>query len=531
MLQMRIFVLVALFVTGVCFSSVGNSAVYAPPLERDRYILTPPESLAPRINGPAVFGVRPGAPFLYTIPASGERPVAFFADDLPGGLSLDEATGQITGKITNLTPNEYAVILRVQNVKGADRKKFTIKVGDQICLTPPLGWNSWNCWGHRVSQQNVLASARAMVEKGLAQYGWTYMNIDDTWQGVRGGPRHAIQSDPDRFPDMKNLCDDVHALGLKIGIYSTPWVTSYAGFVGGSSDDPDGAWNREELGGKNWYDRGRHFHRGKYTFEKNDAAQWANWGIDFLKYDWTPNDGPTTVAMAKALAHSGRDIIYSLSNSARVSEAETLEKWVHCWRTTGDLKDRWDSRGPNYNLRQVWEGHRAWIETGTRGGPGHFADADMLVVGPVVENNVAGEPRSSRLTADEQYTHISLWALWSCPMLIGCPIEQLDDFTLGLLKNAEVLAVNQDERGIAGETVSNGKGIEIIVKTQADGTKAIGLFNRNDQMQTVTLDWDDAGLEGQQVIRDLWRQKDIGTFDRSFSARVPAHGVVFVLAK
>jgi alpha-galactosidase len=517
-----------MLMTGACVTASGNESIYSPVQEEGLYRLTPPESFVPQINGPSVFGVRPGSPFLYTIPVSGERPVTFFADGLPSGLSLEETTGRITGSITEMAFQEYNVIFRAQNSKGTAQKGFKIKVGDQICLTPPLGWNSWNCWGHQVNQENVLASARAMVDKGLAQYGWTYINIDDTWQGERGGVHNAIQSHPEKFPDMKNLCDDVHDLGLKIGLYSTPWITSYAGFVGESSDSPDGAWNRKDFYGDNWHARGRNFRYGKYSFETNDAGQWAEWGIDYLKYDWAPNDRVNTTAMADALEGSGRDIIYSLSNSARLEEADVFVKKVNCWRTTGDLKDRWNTEGPNLNLCQVWEMHRAWLTAGTRGGPGHFPDADMLVVGPVVENNAGEKPRPSRLTADEQYTHISLWALWSCPLLIGCPIDQLDDFTLGLLKNSEVLAVQQDERGVAGKTVYNRKNVEIIVKTLADGSKSIGLFNRNDQVQTVSVDWDAAELQGEQQLRDVWRQKDIGKFDQSFSARVPAHGVVFV---
>ncbi|MGE4489046.1 MAG: putative Ig domain-containing protein [Kiritimatiellales bacterium] len=515
----------------LCLSSMANETVYDPPRGAGMYRLTPPESPAPRINGPAVFGVRPGSPFLYTIPASGRRPMKFSVEGLPDGLILDEVTGRITGNISDLSVRDYPLVFHVENELGSARKTFRIKVGDPIGLAPPLGWNSWNCWGHRVSQENVLASARAMVDKGLIHYGWTYINIDDTWQGKRGGPHQAILPDPDKFPDMKKLCDDVHALGLKIGIYSTPWVTSYAGYIGGSSDNPSGDWNRADFAGKNWHDRGMNFRYGRYSFATNDAAQWAEWGIDYLKYDWRPNDTGNTVAMADALENSGRDIIYSLSNNGPVGSAKLFEKRVQCWRTTGDLKDRWDSPGPNMNLLQVWEMHRAWLNAGTRGGPGHFPDADMLVVGQVVERNQGESLRPSRLTADEQYTHISLWALWSCPLLIGCPIEQLDDFTLGLLANAEVLDVQQDERGIAGDTVYNEKDVEIIVKTLADESRAIGLFNRNGKPQIITVDWRDAGLDGKQIIRDLWRQKDLGVFEQSFSANVPAHGVVLVRAE
>ena len=204
-------------------------------------ILTPPPPPTPRINGPTIFGVRPHAPFLYTIPVTGDRPITYSVDALPDGLTVDPATGRITGKIA--AAGEYPVVFRATNALGAAEKKFRIVCGDRIALTPPLGWNSWNSWAGSVDQDKVLRSARALVSSGLADHGWTYVNIDDTWQGERGGPHHAILGN-EKFPDMKQLCDDVHALGLKIGIYSSPWITTYAGYRGGSSDDAQGSWQK-----------------------------------------------------------------------------------------------------------------------------------------------------------------------------------------------------------------------------------------------------------------------------------------------
>jgi alpha-galactosidase len=434
-------------------------------------------------------------------------------------LHLDADTGRITGTIDSKKECRYPIKLVAENSSGRAEKQFTIIVGETICLTPPLGWNSWNAWGHKVNQDNVLASARAMVEKGLARYGWTFINMDDTWQGERGGEFNAIQPNK-KFPDMKKLCDDVHALGLKIGIYSTPWNTSYAGYVGGSSDNPEGHWKRGDKKGI-----------GSFHFDENDARQWAAWGIDYLKYDWKPNDPPSIERMATALRHSGRDIVYSLSNSEPIENAKVVNTYANCWRTTNDLKDRWNEKGPNNNLRQNWEGHRHWLEQGCYGSPGHFPDADMLVVGDVVEKNAAEAPRPSRLTPDEQYTHVSLWSLWSCPLLIGCPIERMDAFTLNLLTNPEVLDIQQDARGIAGRTVRNEEDLEIIVKELSDGSRAIGLFNRNAEARVVVADWKTLGFSGPQRLRDVWRNKDIGTYEGSFSAKVRPHGVVLLRAQ
>src|SRR5581483_7256585 len=268
-------------------------------------ILTPPPAATPRINGPTVFGVRPGSPFLYTIPATGDRPMEFGVQGLPNGLAVDAATGRITGVLTQ--PGEFPVVLTAKNARGTAEKKFRIVVAEAISLTPAMGWNSWNCWAGAVDQEKVLRSAHALVASGLANHGWTYINIDDTWQGKRTGKDGALPGN-EKFPDMKGLCDAIHGLGLKAGIYSTPWVTSYAKFPGGSSDNADGAWSADLKA----VEKARRF--GRYSFAQADANQWAAWGFDYLKYDWNPNDVPHTAEMSSALRHSGRDLVFSLSN-------------------------------------------------------------------------------------------------------------------------------------------------------------------------------------------------------------------------
>jgi len=184
--------------------------------------------------------------------------------------------------------------------------------------------------------------------------------------------------------------------------------------------------------------------------------------------------------MANALKNCGRDIIYSLSNTAPIEHAKLFAKEVNCWRTAGDLNDLWDKESNHLNIRQQWERHRNWLEKGDRGAPGHFPDADMLVVGDVVTTSKTGKPIPSKLTADEQYTHISLWTLWNCPLLIGSPIESIDDFTMNLLTNPEVLEVHQDKTAISGKSIYIENGLEIIMKDLNNGEKAIGLFNIND---------------------------------------------------
>ncbi len=492
------------------FEFGGAEPVALARVQAEPYILTPKPAATPRINGARVFGVRPGSPFLFTIPATGDRPMKFSATGLPQGLIVNAENGQITGRVEKA--GELTATLTAENSLGKDTKPLKIVVGEAIALTPPLGWNSWNCWAGAVDAEKIKSSAKAMVDKGLVNHGWTYINIDDTWQGPRGGEFKAIQGNQ-KFTDMKGLCDYVHSLGLKIGIYSTPWITSYAGYIGGSSDNPEGTWAIDVQGHQSGW---KH---GQYPFAENDAKQWAAWGMDYLKYDWNPNDVPHVTEMAKALRASGRDIVYSLSNSAPFELAGEWVKLAQCWRTTGDIVDTWAS------VSGIGFAQDRWTPFG---GPGHWNDADMLVVGHVGWGPAL---HPCNLTPDEQYTHISLWCLLASPLLIGCDLAQLDEFTLSLLTNDEVLEVNQDPLGRQAKRIFFNEEVDIWAKDMVDGSKAVGLFNKkflSEEADEITVTWQQLGLSGSQKVRDLWRQKDLGAFDEKFTAKVPVHGVVLV---
>ncbi len=487
--------LVLLFLTASAYAAEPAAAP-------EQYgILTPKPPAEPRITGPAVFGVRPGSPFLFTVTATGEGPMTFNADGMPDYFVVDFKTGRIAGKVEKA--GEYAVTVSAKNARGTAERTLKIIVGDRIALTPPLGWNSWNCWAGSVDEKKVRAAADAMVKSGLASHGWTYINIDDTWQGARKPPDYGLQPN-EKFPDMKGLADYVHGLGLKLGIYSTPWKTSYANYAGGSADDTEGRVAKKE-------------HTfGKVPMHEADARQWAAWGIDYLKYDWNPNDVPHVSAMAAALKASGRDIVYSLSNSAPFDHAKDWADLANCWRTTGDITDGWGSVSGIGFDQDRWRPFA---------GPGHWNDPDMLVVGRV---GWGPKLHPTHLMPNEQYTHISLWCLLSAPLLLGCDLENLDDFTVGLLSNDEVLAVDQDPLGRqAGRAAKDGPA-EVWAKDMADGSKAVGLFNRGPEPRVVTVKWSDLGLSGKQKVRDLWRQEDLGTFDEKFETRVLVHGVVLV---
>jgi alpha-galactosidase len=495
-----------------CLGIVGGQGLASATAD----LRTPAPPATPRINGPTIFGVRPGSSFLYTIPVTGERPITYGAGELPAGLTLDAATGRITGRVEKA--GEYPVILRATNKLGRAEKKFRVVVGEKIALTPPLGWNSWNSWAGSVDQDKVLRSARALVSSGLANHGWSYVNIDDTWQGERGGKHFAILGN-EKFPDMKKLCDDIHALGLKAGIYSSPWITTYAGFRGGSSDDAQGTWPKVE-----GFAAYKANHRlGKHTFEKNDAAQWADWGFDYLKYDWNPNDIPHTRAMAEALRATGRDIVFSLSNAAPFDDIAELSKYANAWRTTGDIVDAWAPPTPEpwqQSVTEIGFNQDRWVPHGR---PGHWNDPDMLVVGWV---GWGPNLHPTRLTPAQQYSHVSLWAMLSAPLLIGCDLERLDAFTLNLLSNDEVLAINQDALGHSARRVATLGSVDVYRKQLEDGGIALGYFNRGETPQTFPVRLESLWLGAALQVRDVWRQEDLAPADGTLQVAVPGHDVM-----
>jgi alpha-galactosidase len=494
-----------------------NSISATPPQPPE--ILTPKPAPTPRINGPKIFGVRPGSPFLYSIPATGDRPMTFSADGLPEGLQLDAANGRISGTLN--TAGEYKVTLRAKNSLGVAEKSFRIVVGEDVELTPAMGWNSYNCYGTSINEDKELRIAHAMVSSGLAQHGWTYVNMDDGWSAnVRNPANHALQADPRRYTDIKAMVDEIHGLGLKAGLYSTPWEITYGGKLGGSSDYPDGAWptNANFKAAKNA--RKPPFAIGQYSFATNDAAQFAEWGFDYLKLDWGPVEAPETKAMYQALRATHRDIILSLSNN-HVKNLFPLigdvSPSAQSWRTTTDINDNWKRVAFDIGFAQD-----AWAPFAR---PGHFNDADMLVVGQV---GWFGPLRPTKLKPDEQYTHISLWCLLSAPLLLGCDLGKLDDFTLGLLSNDEVLEVDQDTLGKQAVQVGGEGDLKIYAKPMDDGSLAVGLFNTGATETTVTANWSDLKISGKQRVRDLWRQKDVGIFTDKFETTVASHGVVLV---
>jgi alpha-galactosidase len=515
----------------VAASLITSTALFAQESMKE-YILTPPSSTSPRINGAKIFGVRPGSPFFFLVPVSGSRPMKITAENLPEGLTINSGSGVLSGKIDSLKKMIYHVKIQANNKFGETNRDLRIVVGDTICLTPPMGWNSWYGCSEGVSAKQVKQVADAFVTSGLREHGWSFVNIDDCWQGPRDPKTNALNGN-ERFPDMKEMCDYVHGHGLKVGIYSSPWIGTYAGFRGGSSDHADGTYTNclpeeKRLQPNQIYGRYPGFKSfnagrvGKHWFFDRDAKEMAKWGIDYIKVDWKPNDVPTATRMNNDLLNSGRDIVLSLSNAAPIKNAPGLSKVSNLWRTGGDIHDRWKSISRCFSSL-------TWNEFQS---PGHWNDMDMLQVGMRgVPNRFNSKPKMTRLTPDEQYTQMTMWCLQSNPLLLSCYVHLLDEFTLSLLTNDEVIEINQDPLGNVAIRNSKKGDLEIWSKKLEDGSIAVGLFNRGIAAAKITVNGTDLGLKGNMKVRDLWRQKDLGNFKDSFTTSVNAHGVVLVEIK
>jgi alpha-galactosidase len=495
---------------------LGVFAGTASAASSDFPILTPKPPREPRINGPTVYGARPGHPFLYRIPCTGERPMRFTTQGLPDGLSLDGATGIITG--TTPTKGDYVITLKAENAAGRAERRLKIVAGDTLALTPPMGWNHWYVHFNRIDDRTVRAAADAMIASVMADAGYQYVSIDDCWMNASGTHRYLPDATrvgplrdangnilPNRhFPNMKALTDYVHAKGLKAGIYSSPGPNTCCGLT------------------------------GSYQHEAQDAAQFAAWGFDFLKYDWCSygriaGKNPSLDEMKKpyqimgdALRRQPRDIVLNLCQYGMGNVWEWgAEVGGHCWRTAGDLGFELD-RFFRVALKNAE--HGAWSR------PGAWNDPDYIQIGWMgfQKGTNFTLPRPCPLTADDQYSYMSLWCLMAAPLFFSGDMEKLDEFTLNVLCNPEVIAVDQDALGQCARVVKLANGAFAMVKELEGGAKAVGLFNPSDKSATATATWPELGLNGQLAVRDLWRQRDLGQERAKLSANLPRHGVLLV---
>lgn len=357
-----------------------------------------------------------------------------------------------------------------------------------LARTPPMGWNSWNKFAGRVDDATVRAMADAMVSSGMSKLGYTYINIDDTWEGSRD-PRGNIV--PNRkFPNMKALADYVHSKGLKLGIYSSPGPKTCAGY------------------------------EGSYGHELQDARTYAAWGIDYLKYDLCSARDiyPSTQKdiqglyqkMGEALQSTGRPIVFSL---CEYGDADVW-KWGaatggNLWRTTGDISDHW-ARMDSIGFSQIA------IAPYER--PGHWNDPDMLEIG------------NGGMTTEEYRTHMSLWSMLAVPLIAGNDLRDMSDDTKSILMNAEVIAIDQDPAAKPVQVLEQQGKIEVLWRPLADGSIAVGLFNRGEDAAQAGFAWSSLKLgEAQSLrVRDLWRHEPVTVSGERYAATIPAHGVILL---
>lgn len=475
---------------------------------------TPPPGPKPHINGPKIYGARPSHPFLYRIPSTGTRPIHFSAKHLPSALHLDSTSGIITG--TTPPEGRYHLTLRASNAFGRSERSFTIVSGSDISLTPQMGWNDWYSYYGRITDAEIRQATDAMLRSGMADFGYQFVDIDDCWA------RKPHASDPNvgspvrnsdgqmlpnaRFPDMKSLTSYIHDRGLKAGIYTSPGPLTCAGY------------------------------EGSYGHEKQDAQQFAEWGFDLLKYDYcsygkvSPDKSLASLqrpyrTMGSILRDLDRDVVFNLCQYGKGD----VWKWGaaaggNSWRTTGDLGTERGGDLPGfYRVGLFNAGLSQYAHRGA------WNDPDYILIGTVGNAlDSAKPPQLTSLTADEQYSYMSMWALMASPLFFSGEVTHLDPFTLNVLCNTEVIDLDQDSLGEQAHIVRKSPQDLVLVKKLEDGSLAVGLFNLTDSTRTITISWQEVGLRGRQKVRDVWRHRTIGSFKGSFSSEVNRHGVTLI---
>ena len=372
-----------------------------------------------------------------------------------------------------------------------------------IAETPPMGWNSWNIYACDVNEDLVKEVAKAMVDRGLKDAGYEYIVIDDCWQGERDS-LGFITADPSKFPSgIKSLAGYIHSLGLKFGIYS------------------DAGW--KTCGGR----------PGSRGYEFQDAMKYAEWGVDYLKYDWCNTEGLCApgayLTMRDALYKAGRPILFSLCEWGQSKPWEWAKDVGHIWRTTGDICNKWEG-SISYGAWSAWSTMTILdMQDGLReyAGPGHWNDPDMMEVG-------------NGMTVNEDRAHFSMWCMIAAPLIAGTNIRKASDETIGILTNPEVIAVDQDKLGIQGFRFSKSDSLEVWYKPLADGDWALCFLNRDSVDRMISYNWADQKVDDKfsnrsadyetivYEVRDLWSHKNLKDTQKPLITKVPSHDVLML---
>jgi MYXO-CTERM domain-containing protein len=503
---------------------------------------------APRVQAPFVVGAIPSTPFLYAIPATGQAPLSYSASGLPAGLALAASTGLITG--TAPAAGSYPVTITVMNGSGSSNASLTILSGNMLRPTPPLGWNSYDSFGASIKESEVVAQAQAL-KTSLQPFGWNQVVIDYRWYDPEGAldangrylPSHSKYPSATGSTGFKALSDQIHALGLSFGIHimrgiprtavsaNTPIAGStYHAADAGNTNDPC-PWDTHMWGvrgdtaaGQAWYDA---------LFQ-----QYADWGIDFVKIDDMLNNTTRVYhqaeadAIRKAVNKTGRAILVSFSPGPDdptwlPNSVANLNTNADMWRVVDDF---WDYNAIT-DLPGVFRAAGAW-QAASGLVQGHWPDADMLplgYLGPRCEWHATGE---TTLTRNEQVTILSLWSILPSPLIFGGNVQSLTTdtttgpFTLALLTNEEVLAVNQDALGSHAKRISQQGTTEVWARDLSAGRKAVALFNRGTQDAMISVTFSQLGVSGTLTVRDLWHRADMPDMTNGISTTVPYGGAL-----
>lgn len=458
-----------------------------------------PFSGSPVINTPKVFGASCGKEFLYRIPVIGTRPISIAVEKLPPNVTLDN--GILAGKINNEC--EFTIEITAKNSLGETKKSLTIKIAeDGMLLTPLMGYTTWNAYDSRVTQCDVERDTRLLIESGIVDYGYGYVNIDSGWQKAYGGKYDAVVAN-DKFPDMKAMCDKIHAMGLKCGIYSTPmltawgWAKEFDSVPGCTRGEVDPRFPDVPNGGI-----------GKERMEANNVRQWEEWGFDYLKYDFIPADAYNVELMKRELLKSKREFALCVTVRARIEDAEYFKNNVCSWRDNEDSLPLWSNIKERMDTLEKWSEHVC---------PGHFYDQDMLTIGKWKE-----DPCIPDTTVQDNLFAYTMCAFFASPIQISSPVDGFSDTELDIICNEEMIAINQDSLADYPEFITKEKDFRIARRNLENGDIAYAIFNLSEDARTGVLD-----LPKNIKIRDVWQKKDLNC-TKNLVYSVDAHGVYVI---
>ncbi len=361
-----------------------------------------------------------------------------------------------------------------------------------LALTPPMGWNSWNRFNCSINEKIVRETADAMVSTGMSKLGYEYIVIDDCWAIARNQDG-TIVADSSKFPSgIKNLADYIHSKGLKFGLYSCGGILTC------------------------------NYRPGSHGYEEIDANTYAEWGVDYLKYDWCNAEGfnpaKAYTDMSEALSNCGRPIVFSMCEFGDSRPWKWARNVGHLWRTTSDILDCWD-------CKEDWGGS-GWTvildkQVGLEkfAGPDHWNDPDMLEVG------------NGGMRSNEYIAHFSFWCLLAAPLMAGNDLRSMDDTTKMILTNENAIKVNQDKLGIQGSKVFDESDFEVWSKKLSGNEMAMIFFNRNKEEKTFDIDWKELGIRQNSQMFDIWGNAVAGITKSTSQLTIPAHSVLFYRLK